>query len=392
MGERTDFEMEMERIDRDISELEARALTPPVESQRAMKFVYRLYQRASLSGNLDELQVAGAAIESALLQIGPAPDLYFLKANLDFKLHRIADARRDLETVPSLLDSYQGKALRADLDLQEGKYEAAWEGYESVIRDAPTWDNLARLAYLKARMGDTAGADRLYFEAEDELTAKEMRSFAWVELQRGLLDLRHGRYEDARAHYRRADQAYSGYWLVEEHMAELSGAQGKFDEAVALYEKVIAGLPRPEFQQALGELYVFMGRPEQARLWHEKALAAYVESVERGDVHYYHHLADFYADVRRDGAEAVKWARKDAEMRENFSTLAALAWALHRDGRFSEAQETMARALSSGVRDAHLFFQAGMICLSAGAEGEGKQYLEMAEEINPHHRGFHTHR
>ncbi|HKG22874.1 MAG TPA: hypothetical protein VKC34_13320, partial [Blastocatellia bacterium] len=228
---KTDFEVELERIDRDISELEEHALAPPVESQRATKFAYRLYQRASLTGILEELKAAGSAIESAIRLIGPAPDLYFLKANLDFTLHRISDARRDIETAPGLRDSYQGKALLADLDLQEGKYEAAREGYESVIREAPTWDNLARLAYLKSRMGDTAAAERLYFEAEDELTAKEMRSFAWVELQRGLLDLRCGRHQDARAHYERADRAYSGYWLVQEHMAELSGAQGKFDEA-----------------------------------------------------------------------------------------------------------------------------------------------------------------
>ena len=121
------------------------------------------------------------------------------------------------------------------------------------------------------------------------------------------------------------------------------------------------------------------------------ALAAYLESVQRGDVHYLHHLADFYADVRQDGAEAVRWARKDLELRRNVSTHATLAWALYRDGRFAEALAAMLRALSSGVRDARLFFRAAMIHLAAGRAEEGKRLLREAAEINPHYQDVHVH-
>lgn len=388
----SDFDVELGRIDQDIRELEPEALSNHADSQTTTRFVYRLYQRGSLSGSFADLEVADTAINSAIRKLGPLADLYFLKANLDFKFHRLADVRRDLETAPGLRASFQGRVLEADLDFQEGRYDDARRSYESLIADNRTWDNLARLAYLKSKMGDEAAAEQLYAEAEDELTAKEMRSYTWVELQRGVLDLTHGRYENARAHYERADQAYSGYWLVEEHVAELLGALGEFEKAVELYEKVIARVPRPEFQQALGEIYSLMGKPEQAQRCHKEALAAYLESARRGGVHYYHHLADFFADVREDGAETVKWARKDVELRANFSTQAALAWGLYRSGQFSEALDTMNRALSSGVRDARLFFQTAMIHLSTGGNGEGNLYLQMAAEINPHYRDFHVHR
>jgi tetratricopeptide (TPR) repeat protein len=387
----TDYEVELERIDRDISELEDSALAIPVDAATASMFAYRLYHRASLTGNLAELEAVETAIDDTMRQIGPWADLCLLKANMDFKLHRLVGARHDLEMVPELADVPQARALKADLDLQEGRYEAAREGYEGVIKDYRTWDNLARLAYFKARIGDVEGAEQLYIEAEDEITAKEMRSYAWVELQRGLLDLTHGRYESARAHYEQAGKAYSGYWLVDKHMADLLGALGEFDEAVALYEEVVTRVPGPDLQQALGDLYASMGELDQARLWHEKALAAYLESVQRGDVHYLHHLADFYADVREDGAEAVRWARKDLELRQNFSTHAALAWALYRDSRFAEALDAVHKALSSGVRDAKLFLQAGMIHLAAGRTDEGKQFLREAAEINPHYQEVHVH-
>ncbi len=388
----TDFEVELKRIEDAIAELEDSALTPTIDSEKATKFAYLLYQRASLTGDLAGLTVVEAALNAAIREIGPAGDLYFLKANLDFKFHRLADVARDLEMGRDLRHSLQGRALQADLDFQEGRYEAARRGYETVINDDLTWDNLARLAYLKSKLGDVAGAELAYIGAEDELTAKEMRHYAWVELQRGVLNLRCGRYDQAQMHYQVADLAYSGYWLVEEHKAELLGAQGKFEEAVALYRKVIARAPRPEFQQALGELYVSMGQPGQAEPWYDKAVNAYIESAQHGAVHYYHHLTDFYADVREDGVEAVKWARKDIELRRNFSTLAALAWALYRAGEFAEALETIDEALASGVTDAQLFFQAGMIHHSAAGNGKGGEYLRMAAEINPHYQNFHVHR
>lgn len=392
MRNRTDFEIELEQIDRGIAELEGSALSLPIDSAKVTRFAYLRYQRASLTGNLEELAVADTTLDYAIRHLGPVGDLYFLKANLHFKLHRLQEVEHDLESGRDLLSCLPGRALKADLDFQRGHYEDAKREYEALIDEDRTWDDLARLAYLNFKMGDLAEADRLYDEAVDELTAKEMRHFAWVELQRGVVDLSRGSYDEARVHYQRAERAYSGHWLVDEHLAELLGAEGKGDEAAATYKSVIARVPRPDFQQALGELYLSLGKTEEAESWLDKALAAFLESAARGEVHYYHHLADFYADVRENGPEAVKWARKDLELRKNFSTLAALAWALYRAGEYSNALELMDEALSSGVKDARLFYQAGMIHKAFSPNGKAAAYLRTAAEMNPHYEDFHVHR
>jgi tetratricopeptide (TPR) repeat protein len=388
----TDYRSELERIKRTIAELQESALAPTTDTDKATTYVSSLYQRAVLTGNLAALEAAETAIDEAIRQVRLPGDLYFLKAKLAFQLHRLADARRSLAAVPSLLTSPEGRALQADLDFQAGRYQQAKAGYQSVLADNRTWDNLARLAHVEAKLGDPALADRLYWEAQDELTAKEMRSFAWVELQRGLIDLAHGRHEQAAAHYRRADQAYSGYWLVAEHMAELLAAQGEIAEAAARYEDIVAEVPRPELQQALSQLYTMLGMHSRAKSYRVMARAAYLQSARRGGVHYYHHLADFYADVVEDGAEALAWARKDIALRENFSTQAALAWALYRCGQHAEAVEAIDRALASGVKDAHLLSQAATIYHAAGRTDDGDRCLQMATAINPHHGGFHIHR
>jgi tetratricopeptide (TPR) repeat protein len=386
----TDYQAELERIDKEIAELEGNALDSPIDVEEATRFIYRCYQRASLSGRLDELTVVEAAIEDIDRQFRWA-DLCMLKANIDSKLHRLPHVKRDLEMLPGLADSFQGRSLRADLALQEGRYEDARKAYETLIEDDRGWDNLARLAHLEAKMGDVVAAEQLYAEAQDELTAKEMRSYAWVEVQRGLLDLSHGDYAAAEAHYERADKAYSGYWLVEEHTAALLAAQGRLEEAVALCEQVAARVPRPELQQALGDLCLASGRRGEAHEWHEKALAAYLESARRGDVHYLHHLADFYADVHKDGTQAVRWARQDLELRRNAGTHSALAWALYRDNRSGEAVAEIRIALSFGVSEAALFSRAGTIHLAAGRVAEGERFFQRAAAINPRYEDLRVH-
>jgi tetratricopeptide (TPR) repeat protein len=388
----TDFELELARINTGLAELNDNAFELPVDRAKITKLAYLQYQRASLTGNLAELSVAERTLDHLIQHLGNDGDLYFLKANINFKLHRLADVERDLEASPDLSQSAPGRALKADLDFQQGRYDAARSEYERLIEEERTWDTLSRLAYFNFKMGDFETADRLYDEAVDELTAKEMRHYAWVELQRGVVDLTRGDYAQTRAHYKRAERAYSGHWMVEEHLAELLGAEGKNDEAEAVYRRVVSRVPRPDFQQALGELYLSMGKTADANEVLEQAQAAFLESAQRGEVHYYHHLADLYADVFENGAEAMKWAQKDLELRRNFSTLAAMAWAYYRAGEFSKALEVMNESLASGVKDARLFYQAGMIHKAFSPNGKADRFLQMAAAINPNYENFHVHR
>lgn len=390
----TDYAAELARIAADITTLEASAppREPDPDRTRARRLAFKRYQRASLRGDFAALEEVDREIGALIAPVRPDPDLSYLKANLDFKFHRLGAVRRNLEACVELRTSAPGRALQADLDLQHGRYAEAGRAYREVIEQDPTWDNIARLAHLEFKLGDDEAADRHFEEAEDELTAKEMRHYAWLQLQRGLLDLSRGRHGAAREHYERAERAYSGYWVVAEHRAELLAACGECDAAAALYERVVAEVPRPELLQALGELYAHMGLPDQAEAWFDKALAAYMDSVARGEVHYLHHLADFYADVREDGAQAVRWAGEDLALRENPATLAAWAWALHRDGRADEALEPMRRSLASGAVDVHALDRASAIHRAAGNRAEGERLALQARARNPHGAGFHVHR
>jgi len=148
---------------------------------------------------------------------------------------------------------------------------------------------------------------------------------------------------------------------------------------------------RPELAQAVGELYELAGDTGLARRWHKKALADYLQSAARGEVHYYHHLADYYSNVAKDGKKAIKWALADLHLRENFATQSALAWAFHCNRQSAEACAWVDRALETGVADAHLCSRAAKIHASAGDMTKARAYEERAAQLNPSVGKFHLH-
>jgi tetratricopeptide (TPR) repeat protein len=339
------YDSELAKTKRDIAALELLSLHDSRDLEKRVRLAYRQYHQASLTESEADFVTVRRTIAGIIADFGPTEDICLLKASVDGRFHCLQEVKRDLELCPSLARRHTGRMILADIDFQEGRYTEARTALEALIGERRTWDALARLAYWRGKLGRSEEADRLYEEAEDELTAKEMGSFAWVQLQRGDLALSRGGYEKARTHYHRAAKSFAGHWRTDKHMASLLAAEGDIGGATALMRSVVARAPKPELKQALGELLAFAGKDREARPWLDAALAAYLASAEAGEAHYYHHLGDYYADADGQAAEAVRWARKDVALRSNFSTQSTLAWALFRNGEAEEGLEWIGRAL-----------------------------------------------
>lgn len=386
-----DYASDLAKTRNDIAALELISQRDGRDPEKRVRLAYRQFHCASLTANECDFKAVQQTIADILRDFGPDEDVCLLKASLDGHFHRLEDVKRDLRMCPPLGSRHAGRSVLADVDFEEGRYGEARAALETLLDEKPTWDNLARLAHWKGKMGHPDEADALYAEAEDELSAKEMRSFAWLELQRGTLAVSRGRYRMAQMHYRRAASSFPGDWRTDEHVVKLLAAEGNLDAALTLLRNVVARAPKPELQQALGELLDQMGRTEEARPWLETAAAAFLASVQEGGVHYYHHLVHLYAGMRGREADAVKWARKDVILRTNFATQSALAWALFQNGEVAEALEWIRRALSSGVQDSGIFAIASSLFQAAGDATQGEQCARAATEINPLAHGFHVH-
>jgi tetratricopeptide (TPR) repeat protein len=361
------------------------------EAHRLALVAFHTYRLAALSGDPAELTAAVPVVDQAIMAASRPADLHLLQAKLALKLHRIPEARRRLDLAEADGGCAESLALRGDLAIQEGRYPDAARIYAEALQQERSWDILARMAHFTARMGDPETAERRLLEAQDELTAKEMRAFAWLEVERGVLDLSGGRLAESAEHYRVADRAYSGYWLVGERQAQHAAAAGSFLEAIDRYRALVAEREKPEIQQTLSELYHVIGNQAEAEAWGERAGSAYLASAARGEVHYYHHLAEFYSDVYLDSGEAVRWAAADLALRPNAETRAAMAWAEHLAGHAAEAVELIEQAIATGWADARTLCRAAVIHEGAGNESAGQHYHGMAMARDPHARSAHVH-
>jgi len=312
-------------------------------------------------------------------------------ASHEFTLARDT-AKRLLEIGPT---KAAGFAILGDAFLELGDYREAADAYQEVARldeggiDSET--RLARLAIVRGNLDAARGHFTAALAQTRELSPPSPQLVAWCSVQLGQLYFSRGDWERAEKQYKIALEAMPDYYAALDHLAELRAAQEQAPEAIRLYEKVIARVSRPEFCQALGDLYAFTGKIEQAKPWHERALATYLKSAEK-DGRYFHHLAGFYCDSTENPTEALRWARKDLQIRNSVFVHDALAWALYRNGECGEAAAEIKKALSEGTKDAHLFFHAGMIFSANGDLARGKDFLERAAAVNPHYNSFHEHR
>ncbi len=380
--------------DRDRAELEHEmaagggALDPAAQVGRAGW----LQRRGGLTGNPDDLALALRLIDAATAAGGASDPVALMAAMLALDLHRLGDARRWLAGVRDR-DLWLVAATEGDLAVQDGRFDQAAALYARAREAHPGWEVLARLANLNTLRGDRDGADRLYERAEADVDAKSMRTFAWLEVQRGRGAFARGRFDEARLRYDRAARAYSGNWQVDAQRAELAAARGEGAEAIAAYTRVAERTGSPDIAQATGELYFYLGRPAEAAPWLERAVAAYTRSVERGEIHYLHALAAFHADVSGDAAAALHWSEKDRALRPGVAAVRdQLAWALFRAGHVDDARRESASALAIGAPDTHALYHAAMIALAAGRSEEGAALLRRVAAANPlYTTTFHAH-
>jgi tetratricopeptide (TPR) repeat protein len=357
-------------------------------------------QRLRETGDFVWLRRAGETVHRSLASV-PAeqnPTGLFMQARVEYESHHFA-AARDLASALTKIEpgKTRGFALLGDALLEFGDLDQAAAAYgEMQRRNGDPVEAQTRLARLDLVRGASEPA-QMHFEkaleaARDLSSSPSPEITAWCLVQSGQLAFNTGQWNAAEKNYQAALTARPDDIGALEHLGELRAAQEKYNEAVALYEKVIARTPRPEFWQALGDVYAAMGKLTEAATWHTRARDAYLKNAAEGNAHYFHHLAGFFCDTEENPVEALKWARRDFELRHTAAVEDALAWALYRGGEFAQAAETMKKILDRGTKDPHILAHAGMIFLAAGELARGKELLAEAARINPRHNLFHVHR
>jgi tetratricopeptide (TPR) repeat protein len=187
----------------------------------------------------------------------------------------------------------------------------------------------------------------------------------------------------ADAAYLAALNTHPGDYRALAALGKLRANNGRYDEAIVLYQKAIAVVPMPIFISELGDLYTRTGNETDAQKQYE--LVEYIGLLGKiNQVLHNRDLALFYADHDTKLLEALELAQTELEVRHDIYSWDALAWALYKNGKLTEAASASDKAMQMGTKDSILHYHAGMIAEKLGQREKALSELKQALEINQH--------
>ena len=284
---------------------------------------------------------------------------------LDLARHDFAAALRQGRRAASL-DPYDADAygVIGDALLELGRYDRAFESFQTMVDKRPDLASYARVAYARELLGDVSGAERAMQHGVrcgrdafglrvDGVPARRAR----VRLRRRRLGPRAGT-RAAWTSIPRTSRTWRGSRRWRGRAATTSSrSPGSRRSSRAL---PVGRVRRWRSR----DLYRATGRPALADQ-QEAVVAAMHDLATANGVNVDLELALFDAD-HGDPAGALAAARAEWARRQSIHVADAYAWALYANGRYRRASAFAERALALGTRNALFLFHAGMIRLELG--------------------------
>jgi len=385
--ERKTFAAELAQLDTDIASIDRLTEKNPTNRLNYERSAAAYMRRARLTGSYDDYAKAEAAVEAAF-EYRPASGSFMLRSKLHYTLHRLIEARQDFDAAkPSADRSPSGvasiEAHEGNLAMQAGDSKKAALHFEASLKAKRTSSNLASVAVFHWKTGEFDQAEALFREALKSYHGKPMEPRAWLHLNLGLLDLDRGRYDDALAHYREAETFIKGYWLIDEHIAEILTLQGKTEEAKTLYLDILERTNNPEFMDAMAGILFEAGKEDEAKAYVAKARKRYEEQTAKYPEAAYGHALGHYIEFGEDPAFVLELAKKNYALRPNLEAAVMLAQAQLKAGDAKAAKKALAPTLKSKFRSAELYATAAEVQTTLGKAKKAQAFWEQARAIDP---------
>ncbi len=241
--------------------------------------------------------------------------------------------------------------LMADAYMALGNYAEAEKQAQWMINlRRASLGGMTRGALLRELFGDIDGATEWLTSSYRLTSVSESEERAWLLTQAARMNLSIGKLDFAGKYLAQAHTQFPGHPLALRYQAELLLKEKKTQEALAVIDSLPAQ-PRRVYLKALatGDFEAFT-REAEARL-------TAPDNLNR-------ELSMYYSDVANRPADALRVAQIEAQRRQDIYTLDALAWALQKNGRSSEARQEIEKALKVGTKDAGILAHAAAIAPS----------------------------
>ena len=368
-----------------IAFFEARAAADPLDFLSLNVLAAEYLQRARETGDVADYERAEAA-STRSLAIVPDDNYagFVLLASVRLAQHDYggveALVRKAIPLKPAGPAAY---GLLADAQVGIGDYEAAAETLAAMRELDGGLPALSRLANLAFLTGDRINTVAYWQQAIAGSGGLPVENQAWARVQLGVTYFAIGDHGAAIEQHEAALRLFPGYVHALAGLGQAKAAERDWDEAIAAYEQAIVLQPLPQYVAALGDVYAAAGRTTDAGA--QYALVEAIDALYRhAGVNTDLQIATFYADHDREPARALDMAQAAYAKAPNAYAADALAWTLHKNGRYAEADVFAREALSSGALEAGFFYHAALIRLALDGESGARDLLSQAFELNPH--------
>ncbi len=341
----------------------------------------RLFQgwlhHARLTGDLASYERAAQALAVLQERIGGNTPCR-AQAELALASHRIDDAATALQACPDT----DHRDLLVDIDFYQGHYERAIDLAVALLTEEVLPSHYVRLARLRQGTGSPREAEALLEAAERRYHNRDPHQQAWFKLQRGILALEGGEYERARALFRRADEVFPDWWLVQEHLAEVSLLLGDLDTAASLYDRVIEATDDPVFLAARAEVDRAAGDEQSAQERITRARAAMESRLAQFPEAAAGHAVDFFLQYG-PAERALALARQDHALRPYGASTTRLAAALRLTGQAQAGLDVLEPAVAAGWDTARAQAELARLYRELGRSAESERASWRARWLNP---------
>jgi tetratricopeptide (TPR) repeat protein len=237
-------------------------------------------------------------------------------------------------------------------------------------------------AVLRRVYGDPEGAMLFYSQAYQQMPPTQTGDQASTLTDMADLQLSVGHVDQAEDLLHSALQIFPGYYRALEVAARAQMARQHYSEAVELLNERNRNFPTAASRYALAVALERAGRKAEANSAYQDFESSARPTIDSAD-NANKELVYYYVAHGQNPAEALRIARIEIAKRHDVATLDAYAWALHANGDDQEAQIQVNKALAVGVRDAAIFYHAGMIAESLKDGAAASRLLNASIELNP---------
>jgi tetratricopeptide (TPR) repeat protein len=269
-----------------------------------------------------------------------------------------------------------------DANVELGRYKDAETSAQWMLNlRGANVPSLTRAAYLRELFGDNDGAVDLMEMALQSVPPGEVEDRAWITTQTAHLKLASGKAQQAEQLLQQALGDFPNYHYALGNLAKVRIQQKRYDEAVALYRQRYDAAPHAENLYDLAEALQLAGKSEEATAAFAEFERKSLAETRRAD-NSNHELVFYYADHAHQPQKALEVAQREFARRQDVFTLDCYSWALFANGKYSDAQIQIQRALSVGIQDVKLLRHAGEIALKVGDTASAQRYLRQAAELS----------